>query len=61
LLKDSAVIIAKHLARIINASLQQEKVPSAWKNARVIPLLKKGSASNMDNYSPISVLPVISK
>ena len=61
LLKDSAVIIAKHLARIINASLQQGKVPSAWKCAGVIPLFKKGSALNMDNYRPISVLPVISK
>ena len=61
LLKDSAIIIAKHLARIINASLQQGKVPSAWKCARVIPLFKKGSALNMDNYRPISVLPVISK
>ena len=61
LLEGSRVIIAKHLTRIINASLQQRKVPNAWKCVRVIPLFKKGSTLNMDNYRPISVLPVISK
>ena len=61
LLKDSAAVVAKPLTRIINASLQQGKLPCAWKCARVIPLLKKGNALNMDNYRPISVLPVISK
>ena len=61
LLMDSAVIIVKHLARIINASLQQGKIPSAWKRARVIPLFKKGSVMNMDDYRPISVLQAVSK
>ena len=61
LLKNNAVIIAKHLARIINASLQRGKIPSAWKRACVIPLFKKGSVMNMDDYRPISVLPAISK
>ncbi|CAB4032478.1 Hypothetical predicted protein [Paramuricea clavata] len=35
--------------------------PSEWKIARVIPLQKKGSRSVLDNYGPISILPVISK
>ena len=35
--------------------------PSEWKIARVVPLHKKGSRSFLDNYRPISILPVISK
>ena len=35
--------------------------PSEWKIARVVPLHKKGSRSDLDNYRPISILPVISK
>ena len=32
-----------------------------WKAARVIPLFKKGQRSMLDNYRPISILPVVSK
>ena len=32
-----------------------------WKAARVIPLFKKGDVNNMDNYRPISFLPIASK
>ena len=46
---------------IINASFHQAKVPTEWKAARVIPLLKKDSANDMDNYRPISILSTASK
>ena len=36
-------------------------VPSEWKSARVIPLLKSGEPDNMENYRPISILPLTSK
>lgn len=61
LLKDSATIIAKPLTKIINASLMTEVVPDVWKRAKVTPVFKKGKRSEMDNYRPISVLPVASK
>ena len=61
LMKDAAEVIAKPLTRIINASLSQVVVPQEWKCARVTPLFKKGVATDMDNYRPISVLPVASK
>ena len=36
--------------------------PSAWKLAKVIPIYKgKGSKSDMINYRPISLLPLLSK
>ena len=61
LLKDSVDIVAKPVAFIINTSLRNAQVPSDWKSARVIPLFKKGKAEEMDNYRPISILPVLSR
>ena len=61
MLKDAADLIAEPLTVIINASLRQAKVPSDWKVARIIPLLKKGCARDMDNYRPISILSSVSK
>ena len=61
LLKDSAEIIANPLTKIINFSLANGCVPSEWKEARVIPLFKSGKSDNMDNYRPVSILPVVSK
>ena len=61
LLKDAAEVISKPLTQIINASLSQGTVPHEWKHVRVTPLIKKGVSTDMDNYRPISVLPVASK
>ena len=36
-------------------------MPSELKNAKITPLYKKGMSTDMDNYRPISVLPVVSK
>lgn len=61
LLKNSADIVVKPVTFIINTSLRTAQVPSDWKSARVIPLFKKGKADELDNYRPISILPVLSK
>ena len=58
LLKYSADIVAKPLTRIINASISQGLVPTECKAARVLPLFKKSKNDDMDNYRPISTLPV---
>lgn len=61
LLKDCRSKIAKHIAYIINLSLQTASVPSDWKTAVVTPIHKSGSLTDANNYRPISVLPVVSK
>ena len=61
MMKDAAVVVAKPLTRTVNESLSQGTVPSEWKYAKITPLYKKGMSTDMDNYRPISVLPVVSK
>ena len=60
-LKLSAPVISQSLTKIFNASIASQTFPSEWKIARIIPLHKKGPRDMLDNYRPISILPVISK
>ena len=46
---------------IFNVSLQNGTFPDELKIARVTPLFKNGSDSDLGNYRPISVLPCFSK
>ncbi|XP_066019612.1 uncharacterized protein [Pocillopora verrucosa] len=61
LLKDSGHTIVPSLTSLFNLLLQTGTFPSVWKNARVIPLYKKGDKQDPSNYRPISVLPTLSK
>ena len=61
LLKDSAAVITQSITFLVNLSLSTGIVPDEWKQARVVPLHKSGGREVMDNYRPISILPVISK
>ena len=56
-----APIIANSLTRIFNTAIYSETVPSEWKLARVIPLHKNGPRNMLNNYRPISILPIVSK
>ena len=53
--------IADPIATIINSSLKEGVVPIQWKSAVVRPIEKKKGCVSLDNYRPISVLPVMSK
>jgi len=54
-------LLAIPLAEIINCSLRNGVVPSAVKLARILPIHKQGSRSELSNYRPISILPFFSK
>ena len=60
-LKDCADELIPNLTKLFNTSLTQGSVPQEWKEANVVPVLKKGDPTNPSNYRPISLLPVISK
>ena len=59
LLKLIAPAVAPSLAKVINCSIINSICPAQLKLARVTPIYKQGSKTDLDNYGPISVLPVI--
>ena len=57
----AAPFVSSSLAHICKLSLNNSKFPDDWKKAKVTPIFKSGDKSNVSNYRPISVLPIISK
>lgn len=60
IIKDCAAEISKPLTFIINLSIISGKVPSLWKEAKIVPI-HKGGDKKPENYRPISILPIFSK
>ena len=60
-LKDTADVLAKPLARIINISLETGVFPSDWKTSKLTSIYKSGARDCIENYRPISIIPAISK
>ncbi len=54
-------IISPNLAIIFNNCVYSGIFPDKLKIARVVPLFKGGDKSNLANYRPISLVPVLSK
>ena len=61
LLKLAAPCIANDITFICNNSINSSCFPDKWKEAKVSPLHKSGPLEEINNYRPISVLPVLSK
>ena len=61
MLKDMIPVIVRPLCIIFNKSIKENTFPDSLKLARVIPLYKSGAKDVLDNYRPISLLPVFSK
>ena len=57
-LKSADRAILKPLTHVLNLSLTTGVFPREMKIARVIPLLKSGDPMMLNNYRPVSVLPV---
>ena len=57
----SAEIIAQPLYHIITLCLMQCKFPADWKYSKIIPLHKKDSQLEKENYRPVSILSPLSK
>uniref|UniRef100_A0A3Q3IMY9 Reverse transcriptase domain-containing protein n=1 Tax=Monopterus albus TaxID=43700 RepID=A0A3Q3IMY9_MONAL len=60
-LKLAADYIAEPLSYVFNLSLSSNEIPVIWKSAFVLPLLKEGDPSEVNNYRPISKLCVLAK
>ncbi len=60
-LQDALYVIAAYLTCIINTSLVTGIYPTQWKHAVIMPLFKSGNTNIVNNYRPISLLPIVSK
>ena len=54
-------VLATPLTKIINNSISTGIFPDQWKEAIVVPILKKGDAKELKNYRPVSCLASASK
>ena len=61
ILKETVEQISTPLAHVFNMSLQEGIVPLEWKEANIIPLLKKGSRNKSVHYRPVSLTAIICK
>ena len=53
--------VTKPLSIIYKNCLQQGVFPDEWKKGNIIPVHKKNSKQILDNYRPVSLLPICSK
>jgi hypothetical protein len=60
-IKKSVHILSRVLCCLVNFSLRRGEFPELLKLAVVTPVFKKGDRGLLENYRPISVLPVFSK
>lgn len=61
LLKSAVPFIVEHITYICNHSIKNSIFPDQWKEGKVAPLYKAGSKDDVNNYRPISILPILSK
>ena len=60
-LKLAVDFIAEPLTHIFNLTFSNNEIPNIWKSAYVLPLLKGGDPTVLNNYRPISKLCVLAK
>ncbi|MEW8547322.1 MAG: reverse transcriptase domain-containing protein, partial [Candidatus Thiodiazotropha sp.] len=61
LLKSLSEEVADILCLIFQASLDQGKIPKAWKKAYISPIFKKGDRHKPSNYRPVSLTSICCK
>lgn len=61
ILKYCSGSLSKPLAILFEASYKTGSIPADWKMANVVPIHKKGSKTEVNNYRPISLTSIIMK
>jgi hypothetical protein len=61
IIKNCAVELSHPLCILFNKILQHNSYPSRWKVAHITRVHKEGKKRNIENYRPISLLPIFSK
>jgi exonuclease III len=61
IIKSISLILSIPLSYLINISFEQGTFPTILKKSVVKPIFKKGNKSELGNYRPITLIPVIAK
>ena len=59
--KEAFLSIIPEVTYMYNLTLTTAKFPSAWKKALIVPIPKSGDLTSVQNYRPISLLPLPGK
>ena len=54
-------LLSESLTVIFNCSINIGIFPDEWKYSKVIPIFKHGERRDLNNYRPISIIPVVVK
>ena len=60
-LKNCAKSVSVPLSLLFRKSYYSSTLPADWKTANVVPIHKKGSKSDVENYRPISLTSIVGK
>ena len=58
-IKHLSSIISPILTHLINKSISTGYIPKIFRTTRVVPIYKSGENTNVSNYRPISILPIL--
>ena len=61
LIKKSATMIAPTLAKLYNNCMNSGTFPQIFKTGKITPIFKKGNKELLENYRPVSILPIFGK
>lgn len=61
ILKEGVNELVKPLKIIFEKSMLSGKIPKDWKTANVVPIFKKGSRKQLQNYRPVSLTSLVGK
>ena len=61
LIKDCAHELAPSITHLVNVILETSTIPNDFKIGRISAIYKSGEKNQLNNYRPITVLPILSK
>lgn len=59
--KDFMLVYCSEFTRLVNMSIKNADFPGTWQIGKIVPIPKSGDRTQLTNWRPITLLPIISK